>query len=97
MDPTVIAQPALWAKEGPMGLVAMALFVALFFLLKQHRDERREMREESDARIAQMLAVQRETNLVIQNLTAALERQNERWRRADLDLLRAQGETDAAG
>lgn len=76
-----ILKPEVWAAFGPLGLVCLALFALLWKLQAEHRDERREMREEANQRTEQMLSVQRETNAALNALTMEISRANERSRR----------------
>lgn len=81
--PIEIIKPDIWAQFGPLGLVCLSLFILVIWILRNHRDERREMREEANMRVKQMLDVQRETNLAIQGMTTALEKQTERGLRGE--------------
>ena len=42
-----VADPKVWAEFGIAGLVILALFVFVFYILKMHRDERGEWRQDS--------------------------------------------------
>lgn len=75
-----IVRPDLWASFGPLGLVCLALFGLLVWLMRDHRRERREMREEANMRVEQMVGVQRETNLAMDGMRGSIDRQTELMR-----------------
>lgn len=88
-----IANPQIWAEQGQLiGLIIMALFVMLgIFLIAQakiyamHREDQQKMMEmHAEERGAWSKIVddrQRETNLTIQGVTAALNKMASRGRR----------------
>lgn len=54
-----------WAQFGLSGLVIAAMFVTLFFVVRMHRDERKEWREDSNKRAEK-------TDDVIKEFTTAI-------------------------
>lgn len=49
-DAAKIIEPSVWAEYGLGGLVILALFVFLFWISRQHRDERKEWRQDAERR-----------------------------------------------
>lgn len=82
MEPAAFSNPKAWAQHGPLGLVCLALFVLMLWLMDAHRDERKEMRVEAAERAGQLMGLQRETNAVLRDLTQALQQNNDQWRMA---------------
>lgn len=58
-------EPTAWAEHGLAGLVILALFLMLAFLLKLHAGERKEWRQDAGAR-------QGKTDAVIGKLADAI-------------------------
>ncbi|WP_427501365.1 hypothetical protein ACQE3E_06590 [Methylomonas sp. MED-D] len=71
-----------WADFGLGGMVIAALFGFIWFLVREHRAERREWLDAFKIQSQQMIDVARESNDVTRALTSAVERQASR-RRAD--------------
>jgi hypothetical protein len=92
-----IATPEIWASQGGLiGLIIMALFVMLgIFLIAQakiyamHREDQKQMLDlHAEERAAWSKIVderQKETNLTIQGITAALNKLASRGRRHEDD------------
>ncbi len=49
-DAAKLVEPNTWAQFGFGGLVSLALFVFLFWISRQHRDERKEWRQDAERR-----------------------------------------------
>lgn len=72
---------------GLPGLVIGALFALVYFLTKEHRSERSEWLEAYKEQSEQSDTRQKETNVVIRELTAVIRESNNRRRYSDNERL----------
>lgn len=72
-----------WAQFGLAGLVIAALFMLICFLVKEHREERKEWIAAYSVQSKVMDDRQKETNGVIRELVAVVKESNIRHRIGD--------------
>jgi hypothetical protein len=75
-----IADPKVWSEFGLGGLVILALFVFIYYVTKQAREERKEWLLAYKEHTVLYDARQGETNAVISNLTQVIQNKlQEQW------------------
>lgn len=73
----------LFSQYGLAGLVIACLFSFVVFLIKEHRAERDEWRTFFGESIDQLIAVQKENNQVVRELSRVMDAANNRGRNYD--------------